>query len=171
MAFYLSVLLISVGYMPLRITKHNLAWIFVVLQPTAWCKFWFLVPLVWSCILWSRYVAKFMTINDKNILWVISDASKHFGRQNLLGSANIFQINFLNCAPSKLRDILLSLCPSVLPSVNQIVSALYLPQYWPDPFHIHTSYQPTSEGVSRVIYSSFFFQIWIFAAFFFHLMT
>ena len=40
--------------------------------------------------------------------------------------------------------------PSVRPSVDKTVSALYLPQYWSDPFHICTCYQATSEGVSRV---------------------
>ena len=50
-------------------------------------------------------------------------------------------------------DILVSrpsVCLSVRPSVDKIVSALYLPQYWLDPFHICTSYQATSEGVSDV---------------------
>ena len=37
--------------------------------------------------------------------------------------------------------------PSVRPSVDRIVSTLYLPQYWPNPFHICTSYQTTSEDV------------------------
>ena len=40
--------------------------------------------------------------------------------------------------------------PSVCPSVDRIVSALYLQQYLSDPFHICTSYQATS-GVSRVM--------------------
>ena len=40
---------------------------------------------------------------------------------------------------------------SVSPSVDRIVSALYLQQYSSDPFHICTSYQATSEGVSRVM--------------------
>ena len=40
---------------------------------------------------------------------------------------------------------------SVCPSVDRIVSALYLQQFSPDPFHICTSYQATSEGVSRVM--------------------
>ena len=40
---------------------------------------------------------------------------------------------------------------SVCPSVDRIVSALYLQQYSSDPFHICTSYQGTSEGVSRVM--------------------
>ena len=30
------------------------------------------------------------------------------------------------------------------------MSALYLQQYSPDPFHIYTSHQATSEGVSHV---------------------
>ena len=38
---------------------------------------------------------------------------------------------------------------SVRPSVDRIVSAPYLQQYLPDPFHIYSSYQATSEGVSR----------------------
>ena len=36
-------------------------------------------------------------------------------------------------------------------SVDRIVSALYLQEYSSDPFHICTSYQATSEGVSRVM--------------------
>ena len=45
--------------------------------------------------------------------------------------------------------ILVSPCRlSICPSVDNIMSALYLPQYYPDPFHIHTSYQPTADGVS-----------------------
>ena len=40
---------------------------------------------------------------------------------------------------------------SVCPSVDRIVSALYLQQYSSDPFYICTSYQATSEGVSRVM--------------------
>ena len=51
--------------------------------------------------------------------------------------------------------ITLSVCPSVrlsvCPFVDRIVSALYLQEYSSDPFHICTSYQATSEGVSRVM--------------------
>ena len=54
----------------------------------------------------------------------------------------------------------LSVCPSVrlsvCPSVDRIVSALYLQQYSSDPFHICTSYQATSEGVSHVMPVSIF---------------
>ena len=49
----------------------------------------------------------------------------------------------------------LSVCPSVrlsvCLSVDRIVSALYLQQYSSDLFHIYTSYQATSEGVSCVM--------------------
>ena len=38
--------------------------------------------------------------------------------------------------------ILLSVCPSV----DRNVSTLYLLQYSPDPFHVYTPYQATSEG-------------------------
>ena len=51
----------------------------------------------------------------------------------------------------------LSVCPAVCPSVDGIMSALYLQQYLPDPFHIYTSYQATSVGVSHVIFFFFFF--------------
>ena len=64
-------------------------------------------------------------------------------------------------ASTKLKGgILVSPCPSVhpsvCPSVARIVSVLYLQQYSSDPFHICTSYQATSEGVSRVMFVSKF---------------
>ena len=47
-----------------------------------------------------------------------------------------------------------SVCPSVStfvrPSFQHSVSTLYCLQFWLDPFHILTSYQATSEGVSHV---------------------
>ena len=42
----------------------------------------------------------------------------------------------------------------VRPSVDRIVSVLYLQQYSSDPFHICTPYQETSEGVSHVKFIS-----------------
>ena len=39
---------------------------------------------------------------------------------------------------------------SICPSVDRVVSALYQLQYLPNPFHIYTPYQATSEGVSCV---------------------
>ena len=52
--------------------------------------------------------------------------------------------------------ILVSPCPSVCPSVDRIVSALYLQQYSSDPFHISTSYQAPSKGVLHVMFVSKF---------------
>ena len=48
---------------------------------------------------------------------------------------------------------------SVYPSVDRIVSALYLKQYSSDPFHICTSYQATLEGVSRIMFVSKFMNL------------
>ena len=45
---------------------------------------------------------------------------------------------------------------SICLSVDKIVSALYLLQYLLDSFHIYTSYQATSEGVSRVSFGKLF---------------
>ena len=57
------------------------------------------------------------------------------------------EINF-NPRSMKLEGgILVSPCPSVFPSVDRMLYALYLLQYPPDPFDIYTSYQATSEGV------------------------
>ena len=46
----------------------------------------------------------------------------------------------------------LSVHPSVCPSVDRMVSALYLQQYLSDLFHISISYQATTEGVLRVLF-------------------
>ena len=54
-------------------------------------------------------------------------------------------------ASKKLKGGYTGITLSVCPSVDSIVSALYLQQYSSDPFHICTSYQATSEGVSRVM--------------------
>ena len=77
-------------------------------------------------------------------------------------SRTFFQI-FFNFTPplqwSWKGGILVSPCPSVCPSVDRIVSALYLQQYLPDPLYICTSFQATSEGVScEKIVSKF--EIW-----------
>ena len=41
----------------------------------------------------------------------------------------------------------LSICLSIHPSVDRIMSALYLHQYMLAPFHIYTSYQANAEGI------------------------
>ena len=80
-------------------------------------------------------------------------------------------------ASTKLKGGYTGITLSVCPSVDRIVSALYLQQYSSDPFHICTSYQATSEGVWRVMPVSKFknlkfwwiFEICIFAFVFFWL--
>ena len=57
-------------------------------------------------------------------------------------------------ASTKLKGGYTGFTLPVCPSVDRIVSALYLQQYSSDPHHICTSYQTTSEGVSRVIFVS-----------------
>ena len=53
-------------------------------------------------------------------------------------------------------SVRLSVPSSVRPSFQHSVSALYCLQFWLDPFHILTSYQATSEGVSHVKFRSKF---------------
>ena len=61
--------------------------------------------------------------------------------------------------------ILVSPCPSVRPFVDRVVSALYLPQYSPDPFYFYTSYQSTLEGVLHIkVFQNW--KIWSFGKFF-----
>ena len=59
----------------------------------------------------------------------------------------------------------LSVCPSVRPT-----STLYRLQFWLDPFHIYSSYQATSDGVSRKKFLEKI-NIWIFGNFFFKFVT
>ena len=54
---------------------------------------------------------------------------------------------------------------SVCLSVDRVVSTLYLQQNLPDPFHIYTSYQATSEGVSCIKFISNS-KIWHFGKFY-----
>ena len=71
-------------------------------------------------------------------------------RQNdCLFADDIFKHIFIPPASTKLKGGYTGITLSVCPSVDKIVSALYLQQYSSDPFHICTSYQATSEGVSR----------------------
>ena len=64
-----------------------------------------------------------------------------------------YEIKLINIPPASTKLIggYTGITLSVCPSVDRIVSALYLQQYSSDPFHICTSYQATSEGVSRVM--------------------
>ena len=88
----------------------------------------------------------------QNIVVAITDFG-NFGVRYCSMNRNIvlFFLFFYTPCSTKLKGgILVSPCPSVCASVDRIVSALSLLQYSPDPFHIYTSYQATSEGVLRV---------------------
>ena len=81
-------------------------------------------------------------------------------------ACNIFEIHWIHSVWMsfvillyliKLNGSVLVLpCPffpfSSHPSVDIIVSALYFPQCYLDPFHIYTSYQPSSEDVSVLFF-------------------
>ena len=58
----------------------------------------------------------------------------------------------------------LSVHPSVRLSVLHSMSALQCLEFWLDPFHIYTSYQATSEGLSLIKFLQNF-KIWIFSNF------
>ena len=81
----------------------------------------------------------------------------------ITGSGDMYAHFIIPSASTKFkRGILVSPCPSV----DRIVSALYLQQYTPDPFHICTSYQATSGGVSRIQFVSKFKNLWNFSKLF-----
>ena len=69
-------------------------------------------------------------------------------------SMMLLMLFLLIFAFSPCPSVRLSARRSVCPSVDRIVSALYLQQYLSDPFHVCTSYQATWEGVSRVMFVS-----------------
>ena len=69
----------------------------------------------------------------------------------ILYICNFDFVFFIPSASTKLKGGYTGITLSVCPSLDRIVSALYLQEYSSDPFHICTSYQATSEGVSRVM--------------------
>ena len=77
--------------------------------------------------------------------WRISECVNYTHRSMKLKGGILISL-----CPSVFPSVSLSFCPSFHPSVDKIVSALYLQQYSPDTFHIYTSYQETSEGVLHV---------------------
>ena len=97
-------------------------------------------------ILW---IYAFRSENNTQSLWSITRVIRHFPIQiNYTPRFNEVERGYTGCT--------LSVRPSVCPSVDRIVSALYLQQYSLDPFHIYTSYQATSEGLSRIMFVSKF---------------
>ena len=82
--------------------------------------------------------------------------SWHIGTLEVVSRNEFYRMDFtlsiiIPPASTKLKGGYTGITLSVCPSVDRIVSALYLQQYPSDPFHICTSYQATSEGVSRVM--------------------
>ena len=71
--------------------------------------------------------------------------------QLIFSSNSAWKKIFIPPASTKLKGGYTGITLSVCPSVDRIVSALYLQQYSLDLFHICASYQATSEGVSRVM--------------------
>ena len=119
---------------------------------------------------WWICVRKYATLNDDHLEddslrfphWKI----KHFSKPCLITLLlHIWHIHgfchqydsvdghhiFIPPASTKLKGGYTGITLSVCPSVDRIASALYLQQYSSDPFHICTSYQTTSEGVSHVM--------------------
>ena len=79
----------------------------------------------------------------ESLVWVI------MGRWGVSHNAGVLVIP---SASTNLKGGYTGFTFSVCPSVDRIVSTLYLQQYSSDPFHICTSYQATSEGVSCVMF-------------------
>ena len=103
---------------------------------------------VWLRIMDKQDFAKFQFKTDVEwmIYVVVSLAAGMCWRFRVLWTVWLF----IPPASTKLKAGYTGFTLSVCPSVNRILSALYLQQYLSYPFHICTSYQATSEGVSCV---------------------
>ena len=98
----------------------------------------------------SAYCEILNFVLDSNHQWTMCKIWWWSGGQEL----NWSKFVILPSASTKLKGEYTGFTLSVCPSVDRIESALYLQQYSSDPFHIGTSYQATSEGVSRVMFVS-----------------
>ena len=103
---------------------------------------------------WSRFMSPYGVTRPQwvNSLWP-SDTIMDVVDQDQYWIRYWFVTCYLIIPPASTKLIggYTGITLSVCPSVDRIVSALYLQQYSSDPFHICTSYQATSEGVSRVM--------------------
>ena len=112
-------------------------------------------------VTWPHWVNSYKHINSlwpSDTIWRHKSGSKLARVMACCLMAPNHYLNLLYPLLNKVEGVILvSPCPSVHPSVYRILSALYLLQYSPDPFHIYTSYQATSEGVLHVKF--FFFKI------------
>ena len=109
----------------------------------------------WSTILLSIYMLLIL-----NVWWYVGLTAPVFPRGNISTTCALsasWNKGWSKCIYARLGCpysvvVLAVLRPSVrlpiCPSVDRIVSALYLLQSSPDPFNIYTSYQATTEGVS-----------------------
>ena len=112
-------------------------------------------------------IFSFITLSSKLFLVLIS--SPLIG---ILGIASVRQMRpclysnwhsiIIPTASTKLKAVYTGFTLSVCPSVDKIVSALYLQLYSSDPFHVSTSYLATSECDSLVTFVLKFrnFKIW-----------
>ena len=125
--------------------KHQ-TWVYVICCNTLFV----LAHIDISIIQKSKYFAKLICmyldfVDQRNAYWIMSVSWSLYpllqrswsGGGGILASPD----TYIKCAIQM----------SVRPSVERIVSALYLQQYSSDPFHICTSYQATSEDVPRVM--------------------
>ena len=94
----------------------------------------------WTVMLWQKHKRQIDILHE-------NDAEIYFSKASFEHLALFTFVLFIPPASTKCTGITLSVCPSV----DRIVFALYLQQYWSDPFHICTPYQATSEGVSHVM--------------------
>ena len=123
----------------------------------------FPLTLHFTIVVLGRSLDCCIVTSDKHTLWrnfdrVSSESLEEFKIFSLLyprfnwSWQGVYLFHFVVC---------LFVCPPVRPSVDGIVSTLYLQQHWLDPFYICTSHQATSEDVS-VIKLFAKFEIWIF---------
>ena len=116
------------------------------LPPACWSTFWksiFKQQLGCRCDIMDD-ISYFLYFDICN--YICLDTSYHYtpASTKLIGGYTGIT---LSVCPSVRPSVRLSVCPSV----DRIVSALYLQQCSSDPFHICTSYQATLEGVSRLM--------------------
>ena len=107
-----------------------------------------------------------ITVHANNLTSkVLGYLHAHYWLQNNSNALKIFSLFMISNsiftppASTKLKEVYtgfpcLSVRLSICPSVDRIMSALYRQQYSSDPFHISTSYQATSEGVSHAMFVS-----------------
>ena len=132
---------------------------------------------IWKCILFNEYV-DFDGNTNEVPSWIFDLQNVSIGSVTEFGAEQatswylnqcwpicvlLYGITLLKWVNSLVYDsnytplhnkvvgvILVSLCPSVRPSIPHLVSAPQHLQFWLNPFHIFTNYQSTSEGVSHI---------------------